>query len=188
MAFQPSSQVVTSATSPAGKSPKQVYLEWTDDETRHLVNWLSVRDKNHDYTNYHLYLHRRAEAAQRILTETDLVNKPGVTPDEISTKLTTMFTCYRMAMELCVDAGWGVGEADHNRLAVMTDEMESEAVIEKCFFYYNFHVILGGESNETSMVGPCRSIATPRESDQSAIAWWRGQKPEEVPRFEWELK
>lgn len=131
---------------------RSINVRWTKDDQDLIVEWLEKRNNKIELVNLDSYqTGNHAQAAGKMLLDSGLSSKEGVTAQKASDKIKAMIKAYKHLRALAERTGWGVNPEEHEEKAF--DHGTStirQHLISKCKWYYQFERILHKHPNITS--------------------------------------
>ncbi|MCJ1347617.1 hypothetical protein MMC31_005845 [Peltigera leucophlebia] len=126
------------------KRPRAPPIRWCEADIQAIVTWVGKRNEKGVAVNYGAWTTGyHGEEAGRLLQETGLEGKEGVTKKKAADKLADMVKSYKNMRETANRTGWGTEEAEHKQ-----QELNSEAgstvkdhILKKCPRFYEFEDI-----------------------------------------------
>ena len=126
------------------KRPRAPPIRWCEADIQAIVNWVGIRNEKGVAVNYEAWTTgNHTEEAGRLLQETELDGKEGVTKIKAADKLADMVKSYKNMREIANRTGWGTDEKEHKQ-----QELHSEAgitvkdhILKKCPWFYEFEDI-----------------------------------------------
>lgn len=121
-------------------------IRWTKNETQLIVQWFCTRIENGVRVNHKAWtIGNYSYAAEKMLNETGLVMKAGVTKKKATDKMIYMIKQYKDLRNTIEQSGWGTGlhgvdGISHEDLEVPTGSCitAKERILQRCAWYYEY--------------------------------------------------
>lgn len=121
-------------------------IRWAIFETQLIVEWFCTRKENGVRVNYDAWATGNySEAAEKMLNQTGLVMKPGVTKKKAADKMIYMIKQYKDLRNIIEQSGWGTGldgvdgisHEDHE-LKTGSFKTAKDLILQRCAWYYEY--------------------------------------------------
>ena len=121
-------------------------IRWAKSETQLIVEWFCTRNENGVRVNYDAWTtESSSDAAEKMLNQTGLVIKAGVTKKKAADKMIYMIKLYKDLRNTIEQSGWGTGldgvdgisHEDH-KLQIGSCKTAKELILKRCAWYYEF--------------------------------------------------
>ena len=126
------------------KRPRAPPIRWCEADIQAIVTWVGKRNEKGVAVNYEAWTTgNHTEEAGRLLQETGLEGKEGVTKKKAADKLADMVKSYKNMRETANRTGWGTQEAEHKQQELNSEEESTvkDHILKKCPWFYEFEDI-----------------------------------------------
>lgn len=129
-------------------------IRWTKDETQLIVQWFCTRIENGVRVNHKAWTTGNySYAAEKMLNETGLVMKAGVTKKKATDKMIYMIKQYKDLRNTIEQSRWGTGlhgvdGIPHEDLEAPTGSCKpaKELILQRCAWYYEYEELFCDDS------------------------------------------
>lgn len=163
-------------------------IRWTKSETQLIVDWFCTRNEDGFRVNYDLWTTSScSSAAERMMNQTGLVFKAGVTKKKAADRMIYMIKLYENLRNKIKQSEWsdgldGVDGISHEdrKLQIGSYETAKEVILKRCAWYYEYEQLFCDY--------PGVNPLSLNESDQSTRRGFQVIKDFELGRYDEELE
>lgn len=125
---------------------RKIQVRWAKSETQLIAEWFCKRDEDGERVNYQAWTKgNHSDAAERMLQDTGLHQKEGVTKKKTTDKMMDMIKQYKDLRATVEQSGWGTGLEGSDGISHESRELESglcktakELILRRCAWYYEY--------------------------------------------------